>query len=492
MEKDTNKKHIKFDTSVQILKYEVLKRVAENAFNNTLDKNILSIAKEVVDDLNPNVRCCIYKERAIVQERIKVALGGDKLNDNVIEVIDIACDECSINRFIVTNACRGCLAKKCQESCRFGAISFDSKKSKIDYSKCKECGKCKEACPYDAIAEVRRPCMKSCYPKALSYNTESKKAVIDNNKCIQCGACVINCPFGAIMDKSSIVDVINLIKDNSKKVYAIIAPAIASQFKGNHINKVITAIKTLGFDDVLEVALGADLVALHEFNEFANYGEESFLTSSCCPSFVSFIEKKFPMLKDNISNTVSPMIAIARLIKKNDENSNIVFIGPCIAKKMEILREEIKGEVNYVMTFEELLAMLDAKDICIDKCVDGMSENGSLYGRMFARSGGVLEAIKHVVNEYGQDIYFNPQSANGIKECDAKLMQAKFKRIKCNFLEGMICTGGCINGPGTLNHDIKNNKEVDIYGKESDYQNIKDSTEKYNDLMLDLKKYKDR
>ena len=492
MEKDTNKKHIKFDTLVQMLKYEVLKRVSENAFNDTLNDNILNIAKEVVDDLKPNVRCCIYKERAIVDERIKLALGGDKTNDNVIEVIDIACDECSINRFIVTDACRGCLAKKCHESCRFGAISFDSKKSKIDYSKCKECGKCKEACPYDAIAEVKRPCMKACYPKALSYNTESKKAVIDNSKCIQCGACVVNCPFGAIMDKSSIVDVINLIKDNSKKVYAIIAPAIASQFKGNNINKVITAIKTLGFNDVLEVALGADLVALHEFNEFANYGEESFLTSSCCPSFVSFIEKKYPMLKSNISNTVSPMIAIARLIKENDKDAKIVFIGPCMAKKMEILREEIKGEVDYAMTFEELLAMLDSKDILIDTCAEGVSENGSLYGRMFARSGGVLEAVKHVVGEYGKDVYFNPQSANGIKECDAKLTQAKFKRLQCNFLEGMICTGGCMNGPGSLNHDIKNSKEIDTYGKGSDYENIKDSTKKYNNLRLDLKKYKDK
>lgn len=334
--------------------------------------------------------------------------------------------------------------------------------------------------------------MKACYPKALSYNTESKKAVIDNDKCIQCGACVVNCPFGAIMDKSSIVDVINLIKDNSKKVYAIIAPAIASQFKGNNINKVITAIKTLGFDDVLEVALGADLVALHEFNDFANYGEESFLTSSCCPSFVSFIEKKYPTLKGNISNTVSPMIAIARLIKNNNKDIKVVFIGPCMAKKMEILREEIKGDVDYAMTFEELLAMLDSKNILIDTCVEGVSENGSLYGRMFARSGGVLEAIKHVVSEYGKDVYFKPQSANGIKECDAKLTQAKFKRLQCNFLEGMICTGGCMNGPGSLNHDMKNSKEIDTYGKDSDYENIKDSTKKYNSLRLNLKKYKDK
>lgn len=485
--KEVNRRFIKFDTSVQELKYEVLKRVAEKAFDRTLEKEKWNIPKQIIDDLKPNVRCCIYKERAIVEERIGLAIGGNKDNENMVEVIDIACDECPVNRFIVTDACRGCLAKKCNDSCKFGAISFHNRKCYIDYEKCKECGKCRDACPYDAIAEVKRPCMRACYPKALSYDVNSKKAVIDNDKCIQCGACVINCPFGAIMDKSYIVNVIELLQD-SNNVFAIIAPAISSQFHHNSIGNVIIAIKKLGFKDVLEVALGADLVATHEFNEFKNLEENSFMTSSCCPAFVSYIEKHFPELSDNVSNTVSPMVAIARLIKKDNKDAKVVFIGPCIAKKMEILREEVKNDIDYVMTFEEILAMLDAMDISIDNCEEGTTINGSFYGRLFARSGGVTESIKHIIKKSGTNVDFKSILGDGIKECSMKLKLAKIKRLNGNFIEGMACKGGCINGPGSLNHDIKNSQEVDKYGRLSKNSNIEDALSKINIANLDLRR----
>ncbi|STB44146.1 4Fe-4S dicluster domain-containing protein [Clostridium perfringens] len=483
--KDANKQYIKFDTAVQVLKYEVLKRIAEKEFDGTLDKEKLNIAKEIVDDLKPNVRCCIYKERAIVEERMKLALGGHENRENMIEVIDIACDECPVNRFIVTDACRGCLAKKCRDSCNFGAISFDNRKCKIDYEKCKECGKCKEVCPYNAIAEVKRPCMRACIPKALSYDVDSKKAVIDDSKCIQCGACVVDCPFGAIMDKSYLVDVIRLLKDE-KEVFAIVAPAISSQFNHSKIGKVITAIKKLGFEDVFEAALGADLVAVHECNEFKEKGELDFMTTSCCPAFVSYIEKNYPELKECISNTVSPMVAMARLIKSQNKDVKTVFIGPCIAKKTEAKRNEVSGDVDYVLTFEELLALLDSRNIKIDECEESDTKHGSFYGRLFARSGGVTESVKHLIDSEGIKVDFRPIIGDGIKDCDIKLRLAKLKRAQGNFLEGMACKGGCINGPGSLNHDIKNSKEVDKYGELSSSEKIKDTLAdiKFEDLNL--------
>ena len=222
----------KFDTKVQYLKYKVLREVAREAWNGTLLENILDIPKIIVPGKEPTMRCCVYKERAILEERVKIAMGGDKTNPNVIQVIDIACDECPMGGYEVTNACRGCLAHRCQDACKRGAISFDhNQKAVIDKTKCVECGMCAKVCPYTAIMNFKRPCVNACKVKAISMN-EDKAATIDNEKCISCGACVYQCPFGAITDKSFIINVIDLIQrseNNTKyKVYAVVAPTIAS------------------------------------------------------------------------------------------------------------------------------------------------------------------------------------------------------------------------------------------------------------------------
>ena len=220
----------KFDTKVQHLKYKVLREVARLAWNDTLYENLLDIPKQIVPGNKPSMRCCVYKERAILGERVKIALGGDKNNKNIIEVIDIACDECPVCGYEVTNACRGCLANRCEDVCKFGAISFDADHvAHIDKSKCKECGACAKACPFTAIVSRTRPCQNACKVKAISMNPDHS-AKIDNDKCIQCGACVYLCPFGAITDKSYIVNAIDMLKDSDSRVYAVIAPSIASQF----------------------------------------------------------------------------------------------------------------------------------------------------------------------------------------------------------------------------------------------------------------------
>ena len=261
----------KFDTKVQHLKYKVLREVAREAWNGTLTQNLLDIPKTIVPGNEPTMRCCVYKERAILGERVKIAMGGDKENPNVIEVIEIACDECPMGGYEVTEACRGCLAHRCEDVCRRGAITFDSQqKAHIDKTKCVECGQCAKVCPYSAIMDFKRPCVKSCKVGAISM-TETKAACIDNNKCISCGACVYQCPFGAITDKSFILDAIEMLK-NKEKVYAVIAPSISSQFRYAKLGQVITGIKALGFHSVVEAALGADMVAYAESGELAEKG----------------------------------------------------------------------------------------------------------------------------------------------------------------------------------------------------------------------------
>ena len=227
---EQGKKLRKFDTKVQYLKYKVLREVARQAFNDTLLDNLLEIPKTIVPGPETTMRCCIYKERAILSERVKLAMGGDHANPNVIEVIKIACDECPMGGYEVMDACRGCLAHRCEDVCRKGAITFDShQKAHIDKSKCVECGMCAKVCPYSAIANNKRPCEKACKIKAISMD-EDKAAKINNDKCIACGACVYQCPWGAIMDKSFILNVIDMLKksDGNKnyKVYAVVAPSI--------------------------------------------------------------------------------------------------------------------------------------------------------------------------------------------------------------------------------------------------------------------------
>ncbi len=460
----------KFDTKVQYLKYKVLREVAKQAWNGTLLKNLTEIPKIIVPGSMPTMRCCVYKERAILSERVRIAMGGNDENPNVIEVIDIACDECPVGGYEVTNACRGCLAHRCEDVCRFGALTFDSNHvAHIDKSKCKECGACARVCPYTAIVSRKRPCQNACKVKAIAMN-ESKAATIDNEKCISCGACVYQCPFGAISDKSYILDVINMIKEsesNTKyKLYAVVAPSISSQFTYAKLGQVVTGLKELGFHTVIEAALGADMVAQAESKELA---EKGFLTSSCCPAFVAYIEKSFPELLPFVSHNLSPMAAISKYIKDTTENAKVVFIGPCTAKKMEIQKESVKPYVDSALTFEELQALFDSRDIDITTLEEGVLDNASYFGRIFARCGGLADAVAEGLKEQGLDADFKLKavSCDGIDQCRMALLKKSKNALDANFIEGMACIGGCIGGAGCLTHGDKNRAQVDKYGREA-------------------------
>ncbi|MDE6031502.1 MAG: 4Fe-4S dicluster domain-containing protein [Oscillospiraceae bacterium] len=469
-------KQYKFDTKVQYLKYKVLREVAREAWNGTLLENVLDIPKMIVPGKEPTMRCCVYKERAILEERVKIAMGGDRTNPNVIEVIDIACDECPMGGYEVTNACRGCLAHRCQDACKRGAISFDhNQKAVIDKTKCVECGMCAKVCPYTAIMNFKRPCVNACKVKAISMN-EDKAATIDNDKCISCGACVYQCPFGAITDKSFILNVIDLIQkseNNTKyRVYAVVAPTIASQFSYAKLGQVVKGIKELGFHSVVEAALGADMVAYSEGKELS---EKGFLTSSCCPAFVDFIHKNFPDMVENISHNLSPMASIAQYIKKTDPGCKIVFMGPCTAKKMEFQKETVRPYIDSVITFEELQALFDSKDVDITELGEELLDNASYYGRIFARCGGLADAVQESLKEQGIDFDLKATSCNGIEECRVAIIKKSKNLIDSNFIEGMACIGGCIGGAGCLTHGEKNKAEVDKYGMEAHEKTISDA-----------------
>ncbi len=459
----------KFDTKVQHLKYKVLREVAKEAFAGTLAEKAIDIPKAVVPGKVPTMRCCVYKERAILTERVKLAMGRNDKTSNIIEVIDIACDECPVGGYEVTNACRGCLAHRCEDVCKFGAISFDHNYvAYIDKSKCRECGACAKVCPYTAIVNRKRPCESACKIKAISMN-EEKAASIDQSKCISCGACVYQCPFGAITDRSFILDVIDLLKSDCK-VFAVVAPSISSQFTYAKLGQVITGLKQLGFHTVVEAALGADMVAQAESRELA---EKGFLTSSCCPAFVSYIEKNFPDLVPYVSHNLSPMAAISKYLKERSPGSKVVFIGPCTAKKAEVQKDSVKPYVDVAMTFEELQALFDSRDIDITALPEDVLDNASYFGRIFARCGGLSDAVAQGLKEQGvTDFTLKPVACDGIEACRVALLKKSKNLLDGNFIEGMACIGGCIGGAGCLTHGEKSKAEVDKYGKEAQKETI--------------------
>ncbi|MDR1598521.1 MAG: 4Fe-4S dicluster domain-containing protein [Oscillospiraceae bacterium] len=467
----------KFDTKVQHLKYLALREVAKLAWNGTLAREAIGIPERIIPGNQPTMRCCVYKERAIIAERVKLAMGGDRSNPNVIEVIGLACDECPMGGYEVSSACRGCLAHRCEDVCRRGAITFNQKReARIDKTRCVECGQCAKVCPYGAILNYTRPCERSCKAKAIRVG-EDKVARIDGGKCVACGACVYQCPWGAIMDKSYILDVVDLLKDAvsgaGRKVYAVVAPSISSQFTYAKLGQVVAGLKRLGFHTVVEAALGADMVAMSESRELAKKG---MLLSSCCPAFVSYVRKHFPALETRLSQSLSPAATISRYIKSVDPAAKTVFIGPCTAKKAEYSDTPAAEFVDSTLTFEELQALFDSREIDINALEEDVLDNASYYGRIFARSGGLSDALAQGLRESGLDDFeLRAFPCDGIEEFRVALQRLSRNTLDANFIEGMACVGGCIGGAGCLTHGEKNKLEVDKYGREALEKTIGDA-----------------
>lgn len=468
-----------FDTKVQELKYKVLKAVIKRAYDGKLDTAMYEIPREIVPGPKSDMRCCIYKERAVLEERVKMAMGGNPDNPNVIETMPIACDECPIESCFVTPACRGCINHRCVEVCPVGAITIENMHAVIDPDKCRDCGLCAKACPYHAIVDLTRPCVTSCKIGAIRIG-EDKKAVIDNNKCVMCGACVYSCPFGAVADKSYVLELVDILREaetSGRKVYALIAPAIVSQFKYAKIEQIVEGIKQLGFHNVIETALGADITLHKEMEELK---EVDRLTTSCCPSFVLYIEKHFPKLAQYISHSPSPMVEAAALIKRTSPGAKVVFIGPCSSKKYEYKLAKTKGAVDCVISFEELQAFLDARDIDVSTLPEQPLNNASRWGRIFAKSGGICEGVRELSAKADLgDKKICPLALNGLEQIKIAMLKMNAGRLPENFIEGMACEGGCLNGALALTHGDKNVRDVDRYGTEAKEQTIDGSVSLY-------------
>ena len=478
-----------FMTDINKIKFEVYREVARMAYDGKLKENADQIPYNIIPGNLPQYRCCVYKEREIIRQRVRLAEGHTPIPGgnikNIVQVLPAACEGCPINRFNVTNNCQMCMAKKCLSACNFGAITFEGGRAHIDPKKCKECGKCMEACPYNAIADLMRPCKRACPVDAISYD-EDMIVEIDDKKCISCGQCIVSCPFGAISDRTFLVDVIRLMR-NGVKVYAMVAPAIEGQF-GNDVSvgMIREAIKALGFEDMFEVSLGADFVSKSEaleLEEKVKAGEK--MTTSCCPAFVNIIKKHFPQIADKMSTTVSPMQATARLIKAMYPDALCVFIGPCIAKKSEVIDSIAMDGADYALTYEELYAMMEAKNI--DPAdFTGELQQGSKFGKNYSVSGGVTAAVLQTYKERNEDVPVKVYRANGAIDCKKALTLLKVGRLTEDFIEGMACEGGCVNGPAMLNKERTFMKDRNSQIAQADEREILTNVDQYSEYHVHM------
>ena len=466
-------------TPVTDIRRKVFTEVARMAYevDDMVDFEYLmhELPYEIIPGEERSLRSSIFLERAIVSERIRLAMGlslrpidekvsaSEGLEESVIaekyyeppliNVIKFACNKCEEKTIKVTGLCQGCLAHPCQEVCPKKAISFRNGKSHIDQSLCIKCGRCVATCPYNAIVRMERPCAKACGMDAI-HSDKYGRAEIDYNKCVSCGMCLVNCPFGAIADKGQIFQLIRSIK-RGDRVIAIVAPAFINQFPGMTPAKLREAMKLLGFAGISEVAIGADLCTIDEAKDFMAEVPEKlpFMGTSCCPAWSVMAKKLFPDYAECISMTMTPMVLTARLIKKDDKDARICFVGPCSAKKLEASRRSVRSEVDFVLTFEELMGLFEAKEIAVSALPDDPNDNfddASGDGRGFAVSGGVAQAVVNAIHKMDPGREVKVASAQGLADCRKMMMMAKAGKYNGYLLEGMACPGGCIAGAGTL------------------------------------------
>ncbi|MBO6148894.1 MAG: 4Fe-4S dicluster domain-containing protein [Lachnospiraceae bacterium] len=441
------------DKGIVRFKHDIMEQVCRLAWKGELtSENKEKLAFEVIPGPRPQYRCCVYKEREIVRQRIRLACAEAPIDsdipDNVVQVIDPACDECPISAYSVSDSCRFCLGRPCLNSCKFGAISPGEIRMHIDNKKCKECGLCAKACPYGAIVHSERPCKKACPVGAITYD-EYGYCKIDKKKCVNCGHCIHSCPFGAIGSKTYLVNIIDAIL-KGKEVVAMCAPATEGQF-GESISMaaIRKSLKDLGFSDMVEVGLGGDMTAAYEALEWSEARKEGRkMTTSCCPAFINMLRQHFPeQFENNMSSTVSPMCAVSRYLKLMRPDCVTVFIGPCIAKKSEAEDKSVPGNADYVITYGELRALMRSKDLKFEPVEDSYQE-ASIWGKSFATSGGVANAVIECMKERGEDTEgIELLRCAGGNECKKALLMLKAGKLKEDFIEGMVCPGGCVGGP---------------------------------------------
>ena len=454
----------------------VFTEVARLAYTGDYD-SVDSIPYRIIPGEIARHRNDVFLERAVVAARVKLALGMDLrpgapreplsqrirdaatdqkyFEEPLVNIITFACNACPEKQVRITDSCQGCVSHPYMNVCPKDAIYLDKfKRCHIDQDKCIRCGKCYNQCPYRAISKIERPCAAACGMDAIGSDEEGR-ARIDYDKCVSCGMCLVNCPFGAIADKSQIFQLIHAMKRGSQ-VIACVAPAFVSQF-GDKVTpaKLRSAMRQIGFSDVVEVAIGADLCTIEEAEDFLKKvpAEQPFMGTSCCPAWSVMAKKLFPEFKDYISMALTPMVITARMVKKQNPEAKICFIGPCAAKKLEANRKSVRSDVDYVLTFEELQGMFDAREVdpsAVEPDPEGDFTAGSAAGRGFAVGGGVAAAVAQLIGEKEPGKTIPIEYGDGLRECRKMLMLAKAGKYNGYLLEGMGCPGGCVAGAGTI------------------------------------------
>jgi iron only hydrogenase large subunit-like protein len=407
---------------------ELIKRKWENPITN---EDLEKIARQIIDKYG-------FKEDEItfIKDHIRVAMGlNPNNNKSFTDELDYLKKHPQIESPILT---------------------------KID-GVCEECGvrfedcDCYDACKYEAQMYIR-----------------STGPIIVEDKCLSCGRCTVQCTFGALADKIEFIPLIDFLKQDKVPVYAAVAPAIVGQF-GDDISmgQLRTALKLMGFKDMVEVALFADILTIkeaYEFNDLVTTKDDFFLTSCCCPVWINLVERNYPELFTHMSPSVSPMVASGRFLKKLYPEAKVVFIGPCTAKKAEAKDKRLKDAIDFVLTFQELKEIFEAIEIDLKDLPEDEKDHASFAGRVYARTGGVSLSVKTVVNRIapGRLIRLKAKKVHGVKACKAVLNELKSgKDIGANFIEGMGCEGGCVGGPKTNIEVDKATQFVNEYGEES-------------------------
>ncbi len=504
-------------TDVMSIRRNTLVEIVKMIHEDKAPEYVEMIPYNVIKKDVPTYRDSVFAERAIIRERVRLGFGldiqefgkhspvifdvkeaftGNKIIQKpIVNVIKIGCERCPTDSFMVSNLCRACMAHPCTIVCPKQCVSKDDNGAVIDQEICIKCGKCAQVCPYNAIIYRERPCSAACGVDAIKSD-QYGFAEIDQDKCVSCGQCIVSCPFGAIGEKSEIVQILFALKKaaagDGPPVFAQIAPSFPGQL-GDKVStsQFIGALKMLGFAGVMETAYGADIDVLHLAGELAgittskkNSEKSGFIGTSCCPSWAQAARNNFPEFSGSISKSSTPMVETAKKIKETTPDSKIVFIGPCISKKNECFDPEVKELVDYVMTFEELNAMVTGMNIDPSTLIESEEiKNASAAGRNFPVAGGVASAIiaqAKIISGDNRDIPF--AAADTLEDCMKLLRDIKHGIIKPEplLVEGMACPFGCIGGPGTITTLNKASKSVkDFAGKASwqipsDYQKKSD------------------